>query len=99
MQPAQKPLEEFICPNHDFAITMFGGESRICRICETSESEERIIDEFGTLSLIAEICPTSQTVVPIFEKMTSSEYFRESHLETRRRAYIRSRRGCGMGFP
>ena len=96
VQPAQKPLEEFFCPNHDFAITMFGGESRICRICETSESEERLIDEFGTLSLIAEICPTSQTVVPIFEKMASSEYLRESHRETRRRACIRSRRGYGM---
>ena len=96
VQPAQKPLEEFTCPNHDFAITMFGGESRICRICETSESEERMIDEFGTLSLIAEICPTSQTVVPIFEKMTSSEYFRGSHRETRRRAYIRSCHGYGL---
>ena len=29
-QPAQKPLEEFTCPSHDFAITMFGGQSRIC---------------------------------------------------------------------
>ena len=32
-QPAQRPLEEFTCPGHDFAITMFGGNSRICRIC------------------------------------------------------------------
>ena len=41
-QPPQLPLEEFSCPRHDFAITMQGGESRICRICEISEwGEER----------------------------------------------------------
>ena len=36
-QPPQIPLEEFVCPKHDFAITMQGGNSKICRICETSE--------------------------------------------------------------
>ena len=96
VQPAQKPLEEFTCPNHDFAITMFGGTSRICRICETSESEERIIDEFGTPSIIGEICPTSQTVVPILEKIMASEYLEDSHRDSRRRAYSRSQRGYGM---
>ena len=94
--PAQKPLEEFECPNHDFAITMIGGESRICRICETSEFEERTIDEFGTFSVIAEICPTSQTVAPIFERIMASEFLEEPHRDTRRRAYSRSRRGYGM---
>ena len=96
VQPAQKPLEEFDCPSHDFAITMFGGESRICRICETSEFEERTIDEFGTLSLIGEICPTSQTVVPILEKIVASEYLKDSHRSSRHRAYTRSQRGYGM---
>ena len=96
VQPAQKPLEEFTCPDHDFAITMFGGTSRICRICETSESEERIIDEFGTPSIIGEICPTSHTVVPIFEKIMASEYLEEPHRNSRRRAYSRSIRGYGM---
>ena len=42
-QPAQRPLEEFTCPGHDFAITMFGGNSRICRTCETSEFQERML--------------------------------------------------------
>ena len=96
VQPAQKPLEEFTYPNHDFAITMFGGTSRICRICETSEFEERMIDEFGTLSLIGEICPTSQSVVPIFEKIMASEFLEERHQDTRRKAYYRSRQGYGM---
>ena len=96
MQPAQKPLEEFTCPNHDFAITMFGGESRICRICEFSEYEERLIDDFGTLTLIKEICPTSQTVVPILEKIVASKYLKDSHRNSRRRAYSRSQRGYGM---
>ena len=96
VQPAQKPLEEFTCPNHDFAITMFGGTSGICRICETSEFEERTIDDFGTPSIIGEICPTSQTVVPIFEKIMASEYLEDSHRESRRRAYSRSQRGYGM---
>ena len=96
VQSAQKPLEEFTCPNHEFAITMFGGESRICRICETSEYEERLIDGLGTHSLIAEICPASRSVVPIFEKIASSEYLKEAHRDTRRLAYNRSRRGYGM---
>ena len=95
-QPAQKPLEEFICPDHDFAITMFGGESRICRICEVSEYEERLIDDLGTLTLIAEICPTSQTVVPVLEKIVASKYLKDSHRDSRRRAYSRSQRGYGM---
>ena len=96
VQPAQKPLEEFTCPNHYFAITMFGGTSRICRICETSEFEERTIDEFGTPSIIGEICPTSQTVVPILETIIASEYLKDSHRNSRRRAYNRSQRGYGM---
>ena len=96
-QPAQKPLEEFTCPKHDFAITMFGGASRICRICETSELQERESDELGIYSLIAEICPVSQTVIPIFQKITASEFVGESHRETRRRAYRRNRQGLGMG--
>ncbi len=95
-QPAQKPLEEFTCPKHDFAITMLGGESRICRICETSELEEGMIDELGTLSLIGEICPASQTVIPIFQKIMASEFVGESHRETRLKAYHRSRQGFGM---
>ena len=97
VQPAQKPLEEFTCPEHDFAITMFGGNSRICRICETSEFQERMFDELGTYSLIAEICPASQTVMPILEKIAASEFVRESQRETRLRAYHRSREGFGMG--
>ncbi len=96
-QPAQKPLEEFTCPKHDFAITMFGGESRICRICETSEFQERMMEELGIHSLIAEICPVSQTVMPIFEKITASPFVGESCRETRSRAYNRSSLGFGMG--
>ena len=56
-QPAQRPLEEFTCPGHDFAITMFGGNFRICRICETSEFQESMFDELGTPSLIKELWP------------------------------------------
>ena len=38
--PTQTPLEEFTCPGHDFAITMFGNRERICRICEATEMKE-----------------------------------------------------------
>ena len=89
--PPQLPLEEFTCPKHDFAITIQGGESRICRICEVSEFDEEHADGLGTWLLIAEICPASQTVAPIFEKIAYSEFFSESNLETRRRAYRRER--------
>ena len=89
--PPQLPLEEFTCPKHDFAITMQGGESRICRICEVSEFDEEHVDGLGAWLLIAEICPASQTVAPIFEKIAYSEFFSESNLETRRRAYRRER--------
>ena len=93
-QPAQKPLEEFRCPGHDFAI--IGGGSGICRICEASEVDEKF-DELGTPSLIRELCPASQTVPSIFEKLATSEFFKEPHLETRRKAYLRNRQGFGMG--
>ena len=92
VQPAQKPLEEFICPGHDFAITMFGGSSKICRICETSEYQEKVIDEIGISQLISELCPVSQTVTPILSKIWASEFVRDSHRETRSRAYKRSQR-------
>ena len=96
-RPAQKPLEEFTCPEHDFAITMFGVTSRICRICETSEFEEGMIDEDGLYSLVAELCPVSQTVTSIFQKIMESEFVGKSHQHMRRRAYHRSERGFGMG--
>ena len=96
-QPAQKPLEEFSCPGHDFAITMFGGHSKICRICEVSESQEKEIDELGTYSLIAEMCPVSQTVTPIFEKIVTSEFVGDAGRETRHRAFLRNHQGPGMG--
>ena len=97
-QPAQKPLEEFTCPGHDFAITMFGGACRICRICEASELHEMWMDGVGTPVLVSEICPASQTVLPIFQKITASEFVEDSHLDMRRRAYYRSQ-GLGMGLP
>ena len=97
MQPAQIPLEEFVCPEHDFAITMFGGNSRICRICESSEFQEDMIDEAGIPFLIAELCPASQTVNPILEKAFNSKFARESHRELRRQASLRSHRGLGNG--
>ncbi len=95
-QPAQRPLEEFTCPAHDFAITMFGANSRICRICETSEFQEGMFDELGTPYLIKELWPTSQTVSPIFEKILSSEFVGESQREARGKAYRRSQ-GPGLG--
>ena len=91
-RPAQKPLEEFICPRHDFGITMFGGNSKICRICETSESQEKMIDEIGISELILELCPVSRTVPPILSKIWASEFVRNSHRETRLKAYKRSHR-------
>ena len=95
--PVQQPLEEFTCPGHDFAITMLGGHSKICRICETSEFQEEMLDEFGAYSLIAELCPVSQTVTPIFEKISISEFLEESYGEIRQRASNRSKRGLGFG--
>lgn len=104
-QPAQKPLEELTCPAHDFAITMFGGACRICRICDASELDERWMEEGGAPVLIAEICPASQTVLPIWKKIIASEFIGESHLEVRRKAYHRSRgrgshylRTCGCDY-
>ena len=96
-QPAQRPLEEFTCPGHDFAITMFGGNSRMCRICETSEVQERMFDELGAPSLIKELWPASQMVAPIFEKIVASEFVAESHREARGKAYRRSNQGLGLG--
>ena len=91
-QPTQKPLEAFICPGHDFAITMFGGNSIICRICETSEFQEMMTDEIGISELISELCPVSRTVPPILSKIWASEFVRNSHRETRLKAYNRSHR-------
>ena len=91
-QPAQKPLEEFICPGHDFAITMFGGNSRICRICETSLLQEKSIDEIGISQLISELCPVSRTVPPILSKIWASDFVRDRYREIRHRAYNRSHR-------
>ena len=54
------------------------------------------MEGMGAPVLIAGICPASQTVLPIFEKIVASEFVGDSHLETRRRAYHRSR-GPGMG--
>ena len=88
-QPPQLPLEEFTCPNHDFAITMQGGESRICRICEISEFDQERADGDGTWLLVAKICPAFQTADPILEKIGNTEFLGESHLETRRKAYRR----------
>ncbi len=96
-QPPQLPLEEFTCPGHDFAITMQGGDSRICRICEISEFDQERADGDGTWLLVAEICPASQTVDPILEKIGKSEFLGESHLETRQRAYRRERQSFWEG--
>ena len=41
VQPGQKPLEEFTCPAHDFAITMQGGHSKICRYARLPNSKRR----------------------------------------------------------
>ena len=94
-QPSQKPLEEFTCPRHDFAITMSSGNAKICRICETSEFEERTFDDFGTPFLISEICPASQTVTSILEKALRSQFVEETHRENRYRTYLRSHFGRG----
>ena len=108
MQPPQISLEEFVCPKHDFAITMFGGESKICRICETSESNDRMTDEHDLWMLIGEICPASQTVAEIWQKIAKSEFVGESYLEIRRSAHRRHNqafwkgshyvRNCGCGY-
>lgn len=94
--PAQRPLEEFTCPRHDFAIPMFGGVSKICRICELSELDEKTMDEIGAPLLIAEICPVSQTIGPIFQKTVRSEFVAESNRAMRRTAYRRSVHGYGV---
>ena len=106
-QPAQRLLEEFTCPGHDFAITMLGCNSRICRICETSEFQDRMFDDIGTQSLIKEIWQASQTIAPIFEKILTSEFAGKSQRDARGRAYHRSQgfglrshdlRECGCDF-
>ena len=96
-QPAQRPMDEFSCPGHDFAIPMFGGESEICRICETSRFEDSTLDELSAPRLIAELCPASQTVAPIFEKVSASAFAGQSRREDRRRSCERMRNGFGSG--
>ena len=91
-QPTQKPLEEFICPGHDFAITMFGGNSKICRICEISQSREKMIDEIGISEVISKLCPVSRTVTPILSKIWASDFVRERNRQTLHKAYNRSHR-------
>ena len=90
MQPPQLPLEEFVCPGHDFAITMFGGNSRICRICETSEGQLEMLQGLGRFSLISDLYPFSQYVPPIFEKIAISELTQESPAEFWEKAHNRS---------
>ena len=94
-QPSQAPLEEFVCPKHDFAITMFGGESRICRICETSESRLMTLER-RKFFLISELCPVSQYVTPILEKIAKCELVQEAHQEFWEKAYNRTRQNSGI---
>ena len=89
VQPPTLPLEEFTCPGHDFAITMQGGNSKICRICETSEFAEKIRAEDEIPFLIRELWPVSQMVGAIREKMFDSAFSGDSYRESRRRAYDR----------
>ena len=96
-QPRMRPLEEFSCPGHDFAITMQFSKSRICRICEKTELQEEEADGFGAIAAIAEMCPATQTVTPILEKTAQSEFLKESHRDIRLRTHRRSRFGISMG--
>ena len=91
--PAQRPFEEFTCPRHDFAIPMFGGISKICRICEISDLDESTLGEPRTLLLIAELCPISQTVLPILDKIAASEFVGDSNRGMRQRADRRRTQG------
>ena len=95
--PAQKPFEEFTCPGHDFAIPIPGGAIRICRICEIAELDETTFEQPVILLLTAEICPISQTVLPILDKITSSEFAADSYRGMRQRADRRSTQGFGSG--
>ena len=94
-QPLQIPLEEFVCPKHDFAITMFGDNSRICRICETSEFRLMTL-ESRKFYLISELCPVSQYVTPILEKTAKCELVQEAHLEFWEKAYNRTRQNSSI---
>ena len=94
--PRQQALEEFSCPGHDFAIPVQGGKTKVCRICETMEVQERLLLESGAYSLIADMCPVSQTVIPIWDKIMTSEFVRDSHQEKLRKAYYRGH-GPGLG--
>lgn len=90
-------MDEFSCPGHDFAITMFGGESEVCGICEISRSEETMMAESATPWLIAEICPASHTVVPIFEKIPASAFADAGRRADRRRSFNRISNGFSAG--
>ena len=95
--PSQEPLEEFLCPRHDFAITMDGGNSKICRICEVSEFEEQDMKEWGLYTLIADLCPPSQTVIPLLTKIHASEFTADSQSQFRYQARYRDRRRSTLG--
>ena len=96
-QPPQLPLEEFTCPEHDFAITMQGGDCLICKICEISQLDVEMAEGIGPFELIEELWPASQTVTPVFEKITRSEFLGESFRELRQKAYHRNDRASWHG--
>ena len=91
-QPAQKPLQEFTCPSHDFAIPTqsdLSQTARICRICEVSQLILQIFNDPGTYQLIASLCPASQTVAPILEKIGRSKFVDDSYRDIRSKTYSR----------
>ena len=74
---------------------MFGGNSKICRICETSEFRLMTIER-RKLFLISLLYPISQYVTPIFEKIAKCELVQEAHLEFWEKAYNRTRQSSGI---
>ena len=87
IQPPQIPFEQFQCTEHDFSIPMEGGESKICRICEESESMPRFYEAYNIGLLARDMCPTAH--YHLWDKVLQSGMGDKSHETWRNQAYRR----------
>ena len=87
IQPPQIPFEQFQCTEHDFSIPMEGGESKICRTCEESESMPHFYEAYNIGLLARDMCPTAH--YHLWDKVLQSGMGDQSHETWRNQAYRR----------
>ena len=76
-KPVAQTLQDFTCPEHDFATRMPAGERRICRICEEVENDLDSLDDPPTGLVIARLWPLSQASDEI-----ANQFFRSGIMST-----------------